>query len=143
MRLAAGGSAPDAPLDALAARAAADAAIGTRFLVVSDCADPQAVLEDAGKLLRARGDVALGWVFDPREVRLPPPACYPLTDGAESLVLDTAPAAVRAAHAREVAARRERLARFATRPGTRCHAVPTGEDVFAALERPFAQALAA
>jgi len=143
LALAAGGGDGDAPLDALAARAAADAAIGTRFLVVSDFADPEASLEDAVTLLRARGDVVLVWVFDPLEVRLPPPARYPLTDGASALVLDTAPAAVRAAHAREVAARRERLARFGTRPGTRCHAVSTGEDVFGALERPFAEALAA
>ncbi len=141
--LATGGEASDAPLDALAARAAADATLGTRFLVVSDFADPEGVLEDALKLLRARGDVVLAWVFDPLEVRLPPPARYPLTDGAAALVLDTAPAAVRAAHARDVAARRERLERLATRPGMRAHAVATGEDVFGALERPFAEARAA
>jgi len=141
--LAAGGETQDAPLDALAARAAADAALGTRFLVVSDFADPEGVVEDALKLLRARGDVVLVWVYDPLEVRLPPPARYPLTDGAAALVLDTASAAVRAAHARDVAARRERLARLATRPGMRGHSVATGEDVFGALERPFAEARAA
>jgi uncharacterized protein (DUF58 family) len=141
--LAAGGAAADAPLDALAARAAEEAAIGTRFLVISDFADGERALEDAVKRLRARGDVALVWVFDPLEVRLPPPARYPLTDGAAHVVLDTAPAAVRAAHARDVAARRERLAHFAARPGTRCHAVPAGEDVFGALGRPFAEGLAA
>jgi uncharacterized protein (DUF58 family) len=141
--LAAGGDAQDAPLDALAARAAQDASLGTRFVVVSDFADPEHVLEDAVKRLRSRGDLVLVWVFDPLEVRLPPPARYPLTDGAAHLVLDTAPAAVRAAHAREIAARRERLGRYGARPGTRCHAVPAGEDLFTALERPFAEAIAA
>ncbi len=129
----------DAALDHLAARAAGEAAIGTRFVVVSDFADPDEAVSSAVKMLRARGDVVLVWVFDPMEVRLPPPARYPLTDGREHLVLDTAPAAVRAAHAREVAARRERLARFATQPGMRCHAVGTGDELFSALERPFAE----
>jgi uncharacterized protein (DUF58 family) len=136
-----GGDAPvtQTALDHLAARAAGEAAIGTRFVVVSDFADPDAAVSSAVKMLRARGDVVLVWVFDPMEVRLPPPARYPLTDGREYLVLDTAPAAVRAAHAREVAARRERLARFATQPGMRCHAVGTGDELFSALERPFAE----
>lgn len=136
-----GGDAPvtQTALDHLAARAAGEAAIGTRFVVVSDFADPDEAVSSAVKMLRARGDVVLVWVFDPMEVRLPPPARYPLTDGREHLVLDTAPAAVRAAHAREVAARRERLARFATQPGMRCHAVGTGDELFSALERPFAE----
>jgi uncharacterized protein (DUF58 family) len=141
--LAAEGEAPDAPLDALAARAAEEAAIGTRFLVISDFADPARALEDAVKRLRSRGELVLVWVFDPLEARLPPPARYPLTDGREHLVLDAGSAAVRAAQAREAAARRERLARYGARPGTRCHAVPAGEDVFGALERPFAEGLAA
>jgi uncharacterized protein (DUF58 family) len=125
-------------LDALAARAASETAVGTCFVVVSDFADADAALAGALSLLRARGDVVLVWVFDPMEVRLPPPGRYPLTDGREHLVLDTARAGVRAAHAREVATRRERLARFAAQPGVRAHAVATGEDVFAALGRPFA-----
>jgi uncharacterized protein (DUF58 family) len=129
----------DAPLDQLAARAATEAAVGTRFIVVSDFTDGDAALENAVRRLRARGDVVLIWVFDALEVRLPPPARYPLTDGREHLVLDTASAGVRAAHARAVAARRERLARFAAQPGTRCHAVRTGEELFSALERPFAE----
>jgi uncharacterized protein (DUF58 family) len=129
----------DAALDALAARAAGEAAAGTRFIVVSDFADAAAALDGAVRRLRARGEVVLVWVFDALEVRLPPPARYPLTDGREHLLLDTAPVAVRAAHARAVAARRERLARFAAQPGTRCHAVGTGEDLFTALERPFAE----
>jgi len=129
----------EASLDHLAARAAGEAAIGTRFVLVSDFADTDAALASAVRRLRARGDVVLVWVFDAMEVRLPPPARYPLTDGREHLVLDTAPAGVRAAHARDVAARRERLARFAAQPGTRCHAVRTGEELFTALERPFAE----
>lgn len=127
----------DAALDRLAARAVGEAAIGTRFVVASDFADPGASVANALRLLRARGDVVLVWVFDPMEVRLPPPAQYPLTDGYDSLVLDTAQAGVRAAHAREVAARRTRLAGFAARSGTRCLAVQTGEELFAALARPF------
>jgi uncharacterized protein (DUF58 family) len=137
--LAAAALGADEPLDACAQRAAAEAAIGTRFVVVSDFADAEQTVADAVQCLRARGDVVLVWVFDPLEVRLPPPARYPLTDGREHLVLDTAAAGVRAAHARDVASRRERLARFAARPGTRCHAVPTGEELFSALERPFAE----
>ena len=129
----------NAALDHLAARAAGEAAIGTRFVVASDFADPDAAVARAVKMLQARGDVVLVWVFDPMEVRLPPPARYPLTDGREHLVLDTAPAGVRAAHARDVAARRERLARFAAQPGTRCHAVGTGEALISALKRPFAE----
>jgi len=126
-----------APLDRLAARAVAQAAAGTRFLVVSDFADSEAALAGALRLLRARGEVTLAWIFDPLELRLPPPGRYPLTDGCAQLVLDTAPAAVRAAHAREAAERRARLARHAAQPGVRAHAVGTGEDLFAALERPF------
>ncbi len=131
-------AASEAPLDALAARAAGEAAAGTRFIVVSDFADPDAVLERAAKALRAHGELSLVWVLDPMEERLPPPARYPLTDGREHLVLDTAPAGVRAAHARDFAARRARLARCAAQSGTRCHAVRTGEELFAALDRPFA-----
>ena len=127
----------EAPLDALAARAAGEAAIGTRFVLVSDFADPGVALANAARMLRARGELVLVWVLDPLEERLPPPARYPLTDGREHLVLDTAPAGVRAAHARDLAARRERLARCAAQPGTRCHAVRTGEELFGALERPF------
>jgi uncharacterized protein (DUF58 family) len=135
--LAAAPAGGDAALDALAARAAGEAAVGTRFVVVSDFADAEETLAGAVRLLRARGDVVLVWVFDALEVRLPPPARYPLTDGTDHLLLDTAPAGVRAAHARDVAARRERLARFGAQPGTRCHAVQTGEELFGALERPF------
>jgi len=128
-----------AALDRLAARAAGEAAIGSRFVIVSDFADPAAALAAAVKRLRARGDVILVWVFDTMEVRLPPPARYPLSDGREHLVLDTASSAVRAAHAREVAARCERLARVAAQTGAQCHAVRTGEELFTALERPFAE----
>jgi len=70
--------------------------------------------------------------------RLPPPGRYPLTNGREHLVLDTAAAGVRAAHARDFAARRERLQRCAALPGTRCHVVRTGEELFAVLGRPLA-----
>ncbi len=136
---AADGAAPGegAPMDRLAARAAAEAAAGTRFLVVSDFADPDAALAGALRLLRARGEVTLAWIFDPLELRLPPPGRYPLSDGRARLVLDAANPAVRAAHAREAAARRARLARLAAQPGVRAHAVGTGEDLFAALGRPF------
>ncbi len=135
-------AAPEPPtsLDRLAARAAEEAAIGTRFVVVSDFADPDEALASAARRLRSRGEIVFIWVHDALEVGLPPPARYPITDGREHLVLDTAPAGVRAAHAREVAARRERLARFDAQPGTRCHAVRTGEEIFSALERPFAPA---
>ena len=126
----------EAPLDALAARAAMEAARGTRFLLISDFADPESVLERAVRALRARGELLLAWVLDPMEEHLPPPARYPLTDGREHLVLDTAPASVRAAHARDLAARRRCLARLAAQPGTRAHALRAGEDVFAALGRP-------
>lgn len=136
--LAAQDAGEDAPLDRLAARAAADAAIGTRFVVVSDFSDADAALERAVRELRARGEVLLVWVLDPLEERLPAPARYPLTDGREHLVLDTAPSRVRAAHAREFSARRARLARLAGSPGTRCRAVRAGEELFPALERPFA-----
>lgn len=140
------GAADDAsdgtPLDRLAARAAGEAAIGTRFVVVSDFADPDAVLAAAVRRLRARGDLVLLWVLDGMEVRLPPPARYPLTDGREHLLLDTGAAGVRAAHARALAARRARLAQLAGQPGTRCHAVQTGEALFTALERPFAERFA-
>jgi uncharacterized protein (DUF58 family) len=130
--------APEAGLDRVAARAAGEAALGTRFIVVSDFADPEGTLERGVQALRARGDVVLLAVLDALEVRLPPPARYPLTDGHEELVLDTGRAAVLAAHARDLQARRARLARLAARPGTRCHEVRTGEDLFAALARPFA-----
>jgi uncharacterized protein (DUF58 family) len=136
-------SADGARLDRLAARAAGEAALGTRFVVVSDFADPEGTLERAVQALRARGDLVLVNVLDALEVRLPPPARYPLTDGREELVLDTARAGVLAAHARDLQARRVRLARLAARPGTRCHEVRTGEDLFAALARPLAGPVAA
>jgi uncharacterized protein (DUF58 family) len=125
----------DAPLERLAARAAAESALGTRFVLVSDFADAQGALERTLGALRARGDAVLLCVRDALEIRLPPPARYPLTDGREHLVLDTGNASVRAAHARELEARRARLRRLAARPGTRCHEVRTGEDLFAALAR--------
>lgn len=130
-------SADEAPLDVLAARAAEEAAAGARFMVVSDFADREAVLSRAAALLRARGALILVWVLDPIEEQLPLPGRYPLTDGREHLVLDTAAAGVRAAHARDFAERRERLRRCATLRGTRCLVVRTGADLFAALARPF------
>ena len=120
-------------LERLAARAAAQSAPGTRFVLVSDFTEGEDVLERAARPLRARGDLVLLCVLDALEVRLPPPARYPLTDGREHFVLDTAPAAVRAAHARDLEARRAALRRLASHPGTRCREVRTGEDLFLAL----------
>ena len=131
------GEVRNTPLDALAARAAEEAGAGTRFIVVSDFADAEAVVERAAKLLRGRGTLTLVWVFDPIEERLPIPGRYPLTDGREDVVLDTAMPAVRDAHARDFAERRRRLQRCAALPGTRCHAVRTGAELFTALERAF------
>ena len=130
--------ASEPPLDALAARAAAEAAAGTRFVVVSDFADPDPVFARATQLLHSRGLLVLLWVLDPIEERLPPRGRYPLTDGRAHLVLDTTAAAVRAAHARDFAARRERFARCAAQPGIRCHVVRAGEELFSALRRRFA-----
>jgi len=138
--LAAADPAEGEPLDRLAARAAAESPPGTRFLLVSDFADAEDVLERAAHALRSRGELTLLCVRDALEVRLPPPARYPLTDGVDEVVLDTAPAAVRAAHARDLEARRARLAQLAARPGTRCLEVRTGEDLFLALARPRAAA---
>ncbi|HEX5612385.1 MAG TPA: DUF58 domain-containing protein [Burkholderiales bacterium] len=126
---------PDAPLDALATRALREAAEGTRFLVVSDFADAEPSFARAVKLLRTQGPLVLLWVIDPLEERLPPPGRYPLTDGRAHLMLDTSTQAVRAAHGREFAERRERLDRLAREPGTRCMIVRTGEDLFSALAR--------
>lgn len=131
------GDAGSAVLDACAARAVADASIGTQFLVVTDFADSAQSVARAVQALRARGDVFLLWVHDAMEIRLPPPARYALTDGHEYLLLDTRLAAVRAAQARAIAAKRARLARFAAQPGVRVRAVCTGEELFAALARPF------
>jgi uncharacterized protein (DUF58 family) len=135
----AGDEAPaDAPsLDALAARAIEATATGTRFVVVSDFADDDAAFARATQLLRARGALVLVWVLDPVEERLFPSGRYPLTDGRDEIVLDAAAPGVRAAHAREFAARRERLARCAALPGTRCILVRTGEDLFSSLGRRF------
>ena len=125
------------PIDVLARRAASEAPPGSRFVVATDFADPDAAVVDAVQMLRSRGEVVLVWVFDAMEAQLPPPARYPLTDGREHLMLDTAAAGVRDAHARGLAVRSERLARFAVQPGTRCHAVRTGAELFAALAQPF------
>jgi uncharacterized protein (DUF58 family) len=130
-------SAQEAPLDVIAARAAEEAAVGARFIVVSDFADHQ-TLARVANLLHARGTLTLVWVLDPFDEQLPRPGHYPLTDGREHLALDTGSPSVRAAHARDFAARREQLHRCAALRGTRCLAVRTGADVFAALERPFA-----
>jgi uncharacterized protein (DUF58 family) len=137
--LAASDEAPaDEPsLDALAARATEETAIGTRFVVISDFADDDAAFARATQFLRARGPLVLVWVLDPVEERLFPSGRYPLTDGRDEIVLDAAAPGVRAAHAREFAARRERLARCAALPGTRCILVRTGEDLFSSLERRF------
>jgi len=125
-------------LDALAARATEETATGTRFIVISDFADDDATFLRATQLLRARGALVLLWVLDPVEERLFPSGRYPLTDGRDQIVLDAAAPGVRAAHAREFAARRERLARCAALPGTRCMLVRTGEDLFSSLGRRFA-----
>jgi len=118
------------PLERLAARAAAEGPIGTRFVLVSDLAESGEALERAAQSLRARGELVIVCVRDPLELRLPPPARYPLTDGREQLVLDTASAGVRAAHARALEAHRARLQRLAAHPGTRCLALCAGEDLF-------------
>jgi uncharacterized protein (DUF58 family) len=129
-----------AALDTLAALAARDTAVGTRFVVVSDFSDDEDTLARALKALRARGELVLVWVFDPLEVRPPPPACYAVTDGREQLVLDAASPAVRAAQLRDAAARRARVALLCASRGTLCRAVATGEDLFAALARPLCSA---
>ena len=129
------GDVGDAPLDALALRAAAASPPGTRFVVASDFADDEATLLRAVNALRARGDAVLIWVHDPLELRLPPPARYPLTDGRDALVLDAGSAAVRAAQARDLAGRRRGFARLGALPGVRLLAVRAGEDLFAALDR--------
>jgi len=118
------------PLERLAARAAAEGPIGTRFVLVSDLAESGEALERAAQSLRARGELVIVCVRDSLELRLPPPARYPLTDGREQLVLDTASAGVRAAHARALEAHRARLQRLAAHPGTRCLALCAGEDLF-------------
>jgi len=105
---------------------------------LSMAADGEATLERAATLLRSRGTLTLIWVFDPIEERLPLPGRYPLTDGLEHVVLDTGMPAVRDAHSRDFAERRKRLQRWAALPGARCHAVRTGAELFAALERSFA-----
>jgi uncharacterized protein (DUF58 family) len=134
----AGNEAPtDEPLDAFAARAIEETASGTRFVVISDFADEDAAFARAAQFLRARGTLLLVWVLDPVEERFFPSGRYPLTDGRDEIVLDAAAPGVRAAHAREFAARRERLARCAALPGTRCILVRTGEDLFSSLERRF------
>ena len=73
-----------------------------------------------------------------RHCQAPVSGRYPLTDGRESVVLDASSAAVRAAQARDAAARRRRLARLAALPGVRVLAVRAGEELFAALDRGFA-----
>lgn len=128
-------SANEAPLDLLAARAAHEAAAGARFVVVSDFAD-HGTLARIAKLLHARGALTLVWVVDPIDEQLPGPGRYPLTDGRDHLMLDTAEQNVRTAHARDLAARREQLHRCAALRGTRCLVVRTGADVFAALQQP-------
>ena len=118
------------PLERLAALAAAEAPMGTRFVLVCDLAEPEDTLERAAQTLRVRGELLLVCVRDPLELRLPPPARYPLTDGRERLVLDTASLGVQAAHARAQEAHRARLQRLAAHPGTRCLALCAGEDLF-------------
>ena len=130
--------AKETPLDTLAARAVEEAASGTRFLVVSGFTDGDEVLARALKVLRARGALVLVWVLDPMDERLPLPGRYPLTDGREHVLLDTGAAGVRAAHARDFARRREWLQRCAALPGTRCHSVRTGQELFGALLHPLA-----
>jgi uncharacterized protein (DUF58 family) len=126
----------DAPLAPLAARAAAESPPGTRFFLVSDFAGDAGDFERAARALAARGEVILVCVLDALEERLPPPGRYALAYEREHLVLDAGDAAVRAAHARDLEARRARLASLAARPGTRRREVRTGEDLFAALARP-------
>jgi uncharacterized protein (DUF58 family) len=121
----------EASLERLAARAASEAAAGTRFVVISDFAEAGDSLERVLRPLRARGAVVLVCVRDEFEEKLPPPARYPLTDGESLLTLDAASARVRDAHARDAQARRARLLALAARPGTRCRFVGTGEDLLA------------
>ncbi|MGQ0511925.1 MAG: DUF58 domain-containing protein [Betaproteobacteria bacterium] len=128
--LAAGEPGTDEPLERLAARAAAEAPIGARFVFVSDLADPGESFERAAQALRERGELVFICVRDPLELQLPPPARYPLTDGREQMLLDTASAGVRAAHAGALEAQREQLRRLASHPGTRCLALSAGEDLF-------------
>ena len=118
------------PLERLAALAAAEAPVGARFVLVSDLTEPGDALERAAQTLRARGELVLICVRDPLELRLPPPARYPLTDGRAQLVLDTASAGVRSAHARAQEAQRVRLQRLGAHPGTRCLVLCAGEDLF-------------
>ena len=126
----------DESLERLAMRVAEETARGTRFVVVSDFAEPADALERTLRPLRARGELVLVCVRDQFEEHLPAPARYLLTDGEALLALDTADAAVRAAHAREAQAHRARLLALGGRHGTRCRFLRTGDDLLAVHDTP-------
>ena len=85
---------------------------GALCVVASDFHDLDATGHRALAALARHCDVVCALVFDALEAELPPPALYPLTDGASRYLLDAGNPGMRAAHQRRFDARRAALAQL-------------------------------
>ena len=85
---------------------------GALCVVASDFHDLDATGHRALAALARHCDVVCALVFDALEAELPPPALYPLTDGATRYLLDAGNPGMRAAHQRRFDARRAALAQL-------------------------------
>jgi hypothetical protein len=85
--------------------------------------------------MRRRGSVAIIAVNDPFELKLPPPASYPVTDDTQRTSFDTQLSAVADGRAAILRPRRLLLENLAARGRVKCASVSTGLDLYECLGR--------
>jgi uncharacterized protein (DUF58 family) len=84
--------------------------------------------------LARHNDIVMIHTYDPLECVLPPPGRYRVTDGEDSIELDTASAAVRARYRDHYAAKQERLGRLCTELGLYQIDIATDADLLTELK---------
>ncbi len=84
---------------------------GSLILLISDFAGLDDPIRRHIAHLARHAEIAAIQVYDPLEADLPPPGLYPVSDGNEQALLDSADPTSRLAYAREFQTRQERLRR--------------------------------
>lgn len=98
---------------------------GSQVVVLSDFSTLDAEAEHQILALASASELTLVHIYDGLEAQAPPPGCYRITDGKQSLTLDLRSAAARSAYAADFVARGLALAQLARRSGAALLALAT------------------